>query len=403
VAFNLPTLILEASFNDTPASGSPSWTNITSYLRSWSSARGRNINLPSGSAFDVGSAQVVLDNRDGRFDPSYTGGAYYPHVIPLVRMRLRATWNSITYPVWDMFTDGWPSTYVANTDEYVTVGLHDGMALLGDDNYFPGTGAPAERTDQRISRILSGVGLGSLPQSLATGKCHIAAFPQINVGALQHCQDCELSEKGAFYVARDGTFTFENRYFRDSHTSQGTFGDGGGTELPYVALNPADDKTTLINDSQVTDGLGVAFKYTDAASQTKYSQRSEQITILTDTPNEGYDRAVWDVVSQKDHSWRVPQISIMPQRGTAGTQINNLYAQVLGREISDLITVKRRPPSGNVINQNVFIERIEHVVQPGSWTTTFGLSPQRLTGVNNFILNDATHGVLDNANSLLAY
>ncbi|MGH3429534.1 MAG: hypothetical protein ACRDQZ_18530 [Mycobacteriales bacterium] len=321
----------------------------------------------------------MLDNRDGRFDPSYTGGAYYPHVIPLVRMRLRATWNSITYPVWDMFCDGWPATYIDNTDEVVNVTLHDALALLGDDNYFPGTDAPAERTDQRISRVLTGVGLGSLPQSLDTGLSHIVAAPQINVGALQHCQECELTEDGAFYIARDGTITFESRYSRAGATSQGTFGDGGGTELPYTGLNPADDKTTLINDSQVTDGLGVAFKYTDTASQGKYSQRSEQIQILTDTPNEGFDRAVWDVITQKDHSWRVPQIMVMPQRGSAGTKINSLYAQVLGREISDLVTVKRRPPSGNVINQACFIERIEHAQTPGSWITTFGLSPQRLT------------------------
>lgn len=400
--FTLPVLTLEASFNDNPTSGSPVWTDITYALRACQSARGRQINMPGGTAFDVGTATIILDNRNGDFDPTFTGSPYYPHVIPLVRIRLRATWNSITEPVFDMFADGWPSTYdIGNTDEYVTVTLGDAMALLADDNYFPGTDAPSERTDLRIGRLLTGLGLGSLPQSLDTGAGHVTAEPQINVNGLSHIQDVELSEYGAFYSARNGTITFESRYHRAFASSQGTFGDAGGSEVPYTTLSPSDDKSTLVNDAQVTDSLGVAFKYTDAASRTKYSQRSTQISNLTDTPNEGFDQAVWVVLTQKDHTWRVPLMQFMPQRGTTA-QRNAQYAQALGREISDLITIKRRPPSGNVINEDVFIERIEHDITPQTWTTRFGVSPKRLTNTSFGILNDATKGKLDST-MVLAY
>lgn len=397
--FNLPTPILEASFIDAPASGSPTWTNITPYLRSWSSARGRQLDMPSGTGFDVGGATITLDNRDGRFDPTYTSSPYYPHVIPCTRVRLRATWNAVTYPVWDMFADGWPSTYTGGRggDEYVTVTLNDAMGLLGDDTYYVGS-IVGEMTDARISRVLTQVGLNSLPQSLGAGRTHVVAATNLVESALSHIQAVELSEYGAFFVARDGTITFQNRYARAGASSQATFGDAGG-ELPYTDLQPSDDKTTILNDAVVTDGVGATFEYTDAASKTKYSQRSQAVSSLTDTPNEGYDQAAWIVVSQKDHSWRVPSISLMPQSGAnhgGSGMLNAMWAQALGREISDLITVKRRPPSGNIINQTCFIERIEHSVSPGSWTTTFGLSPQRLTSTSSFfILDSATLGKLD--------
>ena len=58
-------------------------------------------------------------------------------------------------------------------------------------------------------------------------------------------------------------------------------------------------------------------------------------------------------------------------------------------------TVIRRPPSGNVISQDSFIERIDHNFDGTQWTITYGLTPRTNTITANwFILGDASKGKL---------
>jgi hypothetical protein len=83
----IPTPIVEIAFNDTPYVNNPTWTDVTTYVRSIDTSRGRTDDFAD---FDTGTASVVLDNRSRLFDPFYTAGTYYGKLLPRRQIRIRA-------------------------------------------------------------------------------------------------------------------------------------------------------------------------------------------------------------------------------------------------------------------------------------------------------------------------
>ena len=115
------------AFDDGPYVLSPTWTEITTSVRSMSIDRGR------GGDWDTfsGSATVVLNNRERLFDPFYTSGTYYGKLLPRRQIKIEATYGGSTYPVFRGFIDGWPPTWTdAGGDSTVTLSCYDAMALL---------------------------------------------------------------------------------------------------------------------------------------------------------------------------------------------------------------------------------------------------------------------------------
>ena len=56
--------------------------------------RGRSYELDRQEA---GTLQLVLDNRNRYFDPSYVSGPYYGLLKPMRRIRVYCTWKGVTY------------------------------------------------------------------------------------------------------------------------------------------------------------------------------------------------------------------------------------------------------------------------------------------------------------------
>jgi hypothetical protein len=129
-----PTPIVEIAFDASPYDVSPTWTDVTSWVRSLSTSRGRS---DDWSDFD-GSATVVLNNRTRRFDPYYTSGTYYGKLLPRKQIRIRAQTNDggspVTHDVFRGFISGWsPSWTDAGTDSTVTLSCFDALQLLGSE------------------------------------------------------------------------------------------------------------------------------------------------------------------------------------------------------------------------------------------------------------------------------
>jgi hypothetical protein len=130
-----PTTKVEISFAaaDGPYTVSPTWTDVTSYVRDINIRRGRT--SPS-EAFPSGSAQVTLDNRDGRFTPWNTSGAYYgtgTSVIPRRQIQITADAGAGYVAVFRGFVSGWPVDFSeAGKDSTVTISCFDLQGLLAD-------------------------------------------------------------------------------------------------------------------------------------------------------------------------------------------------------------------------------------------------------------------------------
>lgn len=115
------------------------WHDISEYLRSVQTDRGRRTELAS---FSPGTATFVLDNRTRVFDVSNTAGPLYSHLKPMRRIRLTITAGATTAALFTGYALGWPIDYPGKVDSRVTVRAVDGFDRL--DRTMPGSAYAAE-------------------------------------------------------------------------------------------------------------------------------------------------------------------------------------------------------------------------------------------------------------------
>ena len=127
-----PVAVVEIAFDDGPYVVSPTWTDVTAYVRGMEISRGVNDDWELVAS---GSASVTLSNRDRRFDPFNTSGPYYGKLLPRRQIRIRATHSATTYDVFRGFVDGWPPQWTdAGYDSTVTLSCFDALQLLGSSS-----------------------------------------------------------------------------------------------------------------------------------------------------------------------------------------------------------------------------------------------------------------------------
>jgi hypothetical protein len=379
---------LEAAFGDNPYAASPTWTDISAYARSLTLSRGRSHERDQVKASTL---SVVLSNDDGRFDPSYTTGAYYPDVVLNVPIRLRATYNLTTYDLFYGFADAWPQTWPSMKDATVRLSATDGFKFLA--NAVTSTVEAAEKSGTRIGNLLDDASWPAGWRSLSTGEVTCPSYGRDNGNVLDLIRQVEKSEAGLFFISGDGTATFWERYHRSQTATQATFGDSGA-ELRYQGLEVGFDDTQLWNDVEVVrTGQSAVQTHTDAASVTangKRTLRQNDVLVSTDAEAAGLAELLADVYGTQD--LRVRRLSTMPRRDPSG-----MWPVVLGLELSDEVVVNRRPPAGNTITETLYVEGISHTVDAASksWTTSLSLSHYTPGGGPFLELNDATDGKLN--------
>jgi hypothetical protein len=126
-----PSVIVEFAAATNPYNATPTWTPITDYVREVTTRRGRSDEFQD---FGSGTATIVLDNRDRRFDPLNASGPYVGLLTPRNQIRVRAVTTSsplITQDVFRGYVSGWPVTLTdAGFDSTVTLECFDAIGLL---------------------------------------------------------------------------------------------------------------------------------------------------------------------------------------------------------------------------------------------------------------------------------
>lgn len=126
-----PTLKVSIAFTTSnPMTASPTWTEVTADVRSLRTRRGRS---DETQRFQPGTATVVLDNADRKYDPQYGSSAYTGNLYPMRQLKVEAIWNSTTYPVFRGFIEGWPQDYhESNKDATVTLTANDAFEYFAN-------------------------------------------------------------------------------------------------------------------------------------------------------------------------------------------------------------------------------------------------------------------------------
>lgn len=78
----------------------------------------------------AGTGRLVVRNEDRALDPLNTSSAYYPDLIPNVRLRIVATWAAVDYELYTGFVEDWPQIYESSFSAKVNLDASDAFALF---------------------------------------------------------------------------------------------------------------------------------------------------------------------------------------------------------------------------------------------------------------------------------
>ena len=382
-------ITVEIAFDSNPLDSSQTYTDVTAYLRSFETSRGR---ISALTQFQTGTATVVLDNRDNRFSPNqtthyYDSSAGRTKIQPLKRLRIRATYSSTTYDIFNGFVESFPVQYAGQGYDASTkirvvdafklffnatldgVGWRLGISKLGSTTRLTLTQAQ-ELSSVRVKNILDSFGYSN--QAISTGQLQVQTQPDTD-DLLTAIRKVEQAENGTFFIGANGDATFRDRNFRLTNTTtpSATFGQGGG-ELPYVDIMSAYDDSKIINTVQRTRTGGSTQVAIDSDSVERFGAH-----VLTESATLNISNAdAASIADQKVVANSIPQttvesLSFAPQQNT------DLWAKALGLDIGSFVEAKVTTPSSTIETYDLFIERIKHKVDArnNTWNWQIGLSP----------------------------
>ncbi len=402
-------LTVEIGFDSNPFDEPQSYTDISTYVRSIQTKRGRNNEMQS---FNAGTLTIVLDNTDNRFNPSQTTFYYdsanaRTKIQPLKRIRVSAVYSSSTYRIFEGYLTGIPVAFpTQGADSTVTFRATDlfqilNSSTLADNGWRVGRGGftelgistrlsyvdEQELSSARVSRILDSIGWPSSKRTINTGTNQVIS-QATNTNTLTGLKECETAENAQLFIGADGNVVFRNRDYKLSNTKainvQGTFSNDG-TNLPYTDVKTSFDDNEIVNVYEWTRSGGATQFVSDADSVQRYTAQSNS----TQTINVN-DANVLSLIEQKIAETALPILRI---DGLTCTPRNdtNLWPQALGRELGDRVSVKIVHPNSSSFTDELWIESISHSInarsQSWSWTTT--LSP---AGSSAWILGQAKLG-----------
>lgn len=276
-----------------------------------------------------------------------------------------------------------------------------------------GGGYASELTGTRVNNVLDEIGWPVADRDIDAGQVYVvASYFAANKNAngtdngpgtalLSHLHDdVESSENGYLFQNGEGIMVFHDRLHRLtstlSTTSQGTYGDDPDSdELEYVALTPEFEKTHIYNSVAVSPFTGDPQVSQDATSMSRYMQRWVSISTHLTTTGDASVLAQYVLNNYKDPALRISSITIQPLGDY------DLWQQAVQREIGDMITVKRRPPSlgatTDPMELNCYVEQIVWDISAGDGEgfVTFTLSNISTSTGLYFILDSTSKGVLD--------
>ena len=362
---------------------------ITSLVTRVNIRRGRN---RITSKFEFGSADVVLYDQNGDWNPMNTAGAYYPDLVPLRQIIIYATYLGVDYYLFSGYITNYDTGFRQGNEDLSSVTLRcvDAFKLLAGSAITTVAGTSAgQLSGARVDALLNAVDWPLSLREIDTGNSTLQADPGTSRNVLEALQTVENSEFGGVFVDGQSNVVFVDRdsLITRPATSLYSFNDNG-TDISYTNAVVAYDDTTLINDVTVTRSGGTAQNVYDQTSiDTFFLHSGIRDGILVQTDTEALNQAKGILATRKDPEVRIDSIQlnlyddINPNKPKAGVDIDLL----------DGITVTKTMPGNTSVTQPSLVNAIHHDITKSSWMTTLFTSEPLLAG---FVLDSAVSGIL---------
>ena len=406
VAFNSDVdLTVGIAFNSDPFDTSQTFTDVSAYVREFGIDRGRQHDL---SDYQTGTASVLLNNADDRFNPLNTSSPYYGKISPFRQIKISARYSGTDTVLFRGFITAYPESFGGQgADSSVRVSCVDAFKIfnlntIGTRGWKLGTSGFSnlgqstrlgyndiqELSSARMSRLLDAFGWSSTDRAISTGDLQVKAGQGLDTNLLTALKDVESAEQGQFYMSADGKATFRDRNYKRTQqfNSQATFGNGVG-EMPFSDVITTLDDSRILNIISVTRDGGTEQTLTDPDSIALYGSRENSLSgTLNVTDADALSIAEQRLTQFKDTSSRIEGMIVNPLSNTS------LWNQVLIRELGDKITIKIPTPVSTTMEFGVHIDRISHTVSAINQTWTWQIRTSAGSEVGSWVLGSSRLG-----------
>ena len=239
---------------------------------------------------------------------------------------------------------------------------------------------PGERNIEASTVLLGGAAAYTVPNGTSVA----AYMAKINE-----------SVQGRIFVARDGTFTFQDRIGTTLSASVADFHDDG-TAIPFDAVGISFEANQVVNRASVTHAGGAPEVAEDLASQATYFIQTQSISdALVHNDAAALELAQYLLVAEPE-----PRYTSVSTPFSTLTDAQRDTVAVI--EIGNTITIEKSFNTGNTttsLAQELAIEGIQHQIDlsTGHRITLF-TSPTTL--VYELILDDLIYGTINTENVL---
>lgn len=388
----------------------PSWTDITGSVQHISTNRGRD---EQWQAHEPSMATLTFNAQN-----SSTFYPNTPSLIPNTPIRISMNDSTATRqflfvgfidPITKLQWDYSNTAGVTSFQCYDTLGflarkqLPQLKTAIPGELFFSLNGFGYQKAGQAIAALDAAYDLTPAwaSSSFADGQAMVKDFP-LNTDALSVCQMLARADGGAFWVDKNGTLKYEDRYAAVSTygTSQVTFDESGAGGAISFGLNFSVWKLPVYTTAsvQLQDSTEV-YSYSESATVDSYGTIA--YPAITNCPLGSSTEAqslAERLVRTSNAVVNGPKTCrVYPRRDNATLDC------ALQRDLRDRClfkTTTAHMPSG----ANVHIERIQHDIDltNNTWTTDFSFSSRDQLffwfDINDpawLVLDDATKGKLD--------
>ena len=360
--------------------------------------RGRNRIL---NKFEAGSATIVLEDTNGDWVPTNTSSPYYGKLLPLRKIRIWADYNAVRYYLYSGYITSYDTNFQVGVESVSSVTLQcvDAFRLFSNVSISTVAGTSAgQTTGERMNNLLDVPAFPTSMRVIDTGDSTVQADPGTDRDLLNALQTIENSEFGGFYIDPEGNATFLSRDTLAQKADQTAtdFADDG-TGISYQTIDFAYDDTLIFNDVTVNREGGTAQNVQDTSSiETYFIHSGKREGLLVQTDAESLDQATMILQSRKDAIFRIDSIGLNLADDTETARI----VAGLSLDIFDLTNITKATPGSGSVTLELFVQGIQQDITTNTWTTKFFTAEPIIQA---FILDSATQGTLDGANSVLSY
>jgi len=412
VAFNSDVnLTVEIAFDSDPFDTTQTFSDVSAYVREFNIDRGRQHDL---SDYQTGTASVLLNNSDDRFNPLNTSSPYYDSatsqtkISPFRQIKISGAYDGTTTVLFRGFITSYPESFGGQgADSSVRISCVDAFKIfnlntigsrgwkLGNSGFSNlGTSTRLGYVDQqelsslRIGRLLDSFGWSSSERQISTGDLEVQAGVPTTTNLLTALKEVESAEQGQFYMSADGKATFRDRNYKRTQqfTSQATFGNGVG-ELPFSDVITTLDDSRILNIISVTRDGGTEQIVQDTDSVAKYGARQDSLSgTLNVSDSDALSIANQRLAQFSNTGVRIEGLIVNPLSNA------DLWNQVLIRELGDKITIKVPTTVSTVMDFDVHIDRISHSVNANNQTWTWQIRTSAGSEIGAWILGSSRLG-----------